>query len=191
MKNLYILLLALPIMLVSTVSQAQLSHDYSNTIKLFKASPQVRGFFDNAYGYAVFPKVGKGAFIVGGAYGEGKVYRGGQVTGITSLIHISVGLQAGGQGFSQIIFLQDKRAFDEFTSGRFEFGADASAIAVTVGAQAQVGSKGSSAGLSSGPSTGKQAQIRYTKGMAVFVQARGGFMIEAAIGGQKFNYKPL
>ncbi len=86
------------------------SQDYANTMKIFKASPEVRKFFDSAYGYAVFPTVGKGAFIVGAAHGTGKVYRGGKVTGITTMTDVSIGLQAGGQGYSQIIFFQDKRA---------------------------------------------------------------------------------
>ena len=99
---------------------------YSNAIGLFKKSPQVQPFFNNAYGYAVFPTVGKGGIGIGGAYGKGKVYRGGKATGTVSLAKVSIGLQLGGQAFSEIIFFQDQRAFNEFTSGAFAFGAASS-----------------------------------------------------------------
>ena len=103
---------------------------------------------------------------------------------------MSVGFQAGGQAFSQIIFFQDKRAYDEFTSGSFEFDAAASVVAITAGAQAKIGTEGVSAGASAGPATGVQAKTSYRKGMAVFVHTKGGLMFDAAIGGQKFNFKP-
>ncbi len=191
MRYLYWFVIMLLIMPVTTISAAESSQDYAKTIEFFKSSPEVREFFDSAYGYAVFPTVGKGAFVIGVAHGAGKVYHGGAVTGITTMTHVSIGLQAGGQGFSQIIFFQDKRAYDEFTSGSFEFEAGASAVAVTASAQAQTGTKGNSAGLGAGPASGRQADIDYNKGMAVFVHAKGGFMLEAAIGGQKFSFKPL
>jgi hypothetical protein len=89
-----------------------------------------------------------------------------------------------------MIFFQDKRAFDEFTSGNFEFDAAASAVAITAGVQAKAGTEGATAGASAGPATGAQAEIKYHKGMAVFVHTKGGLMYEAAIGGQKFSYKP-
>jgi len=162
---------------------------YSNTIELFKKSKTVQPFFKNSYGYVVFPAVGKGGFGIGGAYGKGKVYRGGKVTGKASLIRMSIGWQAGGQAFSEIIFFQDKRAYEEFTSGEFAFDAQASAVVITVGAEAQVGEKGASAGASVAPSTGIQAKAEYRNGMAVFLHIKGGFMYEAAIGGQKFNFK--
>ncbi|MGD8703327.1 MAG: hypothetical protein PVH26_12905 [Desulfosarcina sp.] len=89
-----------------------------------------------------------------------------------------------------MIFFQDKRAFDEFTSGNFECDAAASAVAITAGVQAKAGTEGATAGASAGPATGAQAEIKYHKGMAVFVHTKGGLMYEAAIGGQKFSYKP-
>lgn len=165
--------------------------NYSQTISVFKKSPAVQPFFENAYAYAVFPTVGKGGIVVGGAYGKGKVYRQGKVTGSVSLSKLSVGFQLGGQAFSEIIFLQDKRAYDEFTSGAFEFDASVSAVAITAGVQAKAGTEGATAGASAGPATGAQAEISYTKGMAVFVHAKGGLMYEAAIGGQKFDFTPL
>ena len=165
--------------------------DYSSTINVFKESPQVKHYFDKAYGYAVFPTVGKGGLGIGGAYGKGQVYRGGKVTGITKLVKVSIGLQAGGQAFSQVIFFKDKRAYDEFTSGQFAFDAQASAVAITAGVQGQAGSTGVTAGASAGPKTGAHAETKYHKGMAIFVHVKGGLMYEAAIAGQKFSFEPL
>ena len=163
---------------------------FTDTIEVFKKSESVQPFFKNAYGYAVFPTIGKAGFVIGGSYGTGQVYQGGKVTGDVSLIKGSIGWQWGGQAFSQMIFFEDKRAYDEFTSGNFEFDATASAVAITAGAQASAGTEGASAGASAGPATGAQAKTSYHKGMAVFVHAKGGLMYEAAIGGQKFNFKP-
>jgi lipid-binding SYLF domain-containing protein len=171
---------------VSNLAQAD---SYSNTIEVFKKSPAVQPFFKSAYGYAVFPTVGKGGIGIGGAYGKGQVYRGGKVTGTSSLVKATIGFQFGGQAFSEIIFFQDKRAYNEFTSGSFEFDAAASAVAITAGAQAKAGTEGATAGASAGPATGTQAQTNYNKGMAVFVHTKGGLMYEAAIGGQKFSFK--
>jgi lipid-binding SYLF domain-containing protein len=157
---------------------------------VFKKSEVVQPFFKNAYGYAVFPTIGKGGIGIGASYGTGQVYQGGKVTGEVSVIKGSIGFQFGGQAFSQMIFFEDKRAYDEFTSGEFEFDATASAVAITAGAQAKAGTEGASAGASAGPATGKQAKTSYYKGMVVFTHAKGGLMYEASIGGQKFTFKP-
>lgn len=162
--------------------------NYTKTIEIFRQSDAVKPFFESAYGYAVFPMIGKAGFVVGGAYGTGKVYVDGAVTGTTRLVKASIGFQAGGQAFSQMIFFQDKRAYDEFTSGSFEFDAGVSAVAITAGVQAKAGTGGATAGASAGPATGTQARTNYIKGMAVFVHATGGLMYEASIGGQKFSY---
>jgi lipid-binding SYLF domain-containing protein len=172
---------------LSSVAQAD---SYSDAIEVFQKSPAVQPFFKGCYGYAVFPTIGKGGIGIGGAYGTGKVYQGGKVTGETSLIKVSIGWQLGGEAFSEIIFFEDKRAYDDFTSGDFEFDATASAVAVTAGAQAQAGTEGATAGASAGPATGTQAKTNYHKGMAVFVHAKGGLMYEASIGGQKFSFTP-
>ena len=89
-----------------------------------------------------------------------------------------------------MIFFKDRRAYDKFTSGEFEFDATASAVAITAGAQAKASTEGASAGASAGPATGKQAKTIYHKGMAVFSRSKGGLMHEASIGGQKFKFKP-
>jgi lipid-binding SYLF domain-containing protein len=181
-----VLIAALVALAVSHPAQAD---KFTDTIEIYKKSEAVQPFFKKAYGYAVFPTIGKGGLGIGGAYGKGQVYQGGKVTGETSLVKVSIGFQAGGQAFSQMIFFEDKRAYDEFTSGEFEFDATASAVAITAGAQAKAGTEGATAGASAGPATGKQAQASYHKGMAVFVHTKGGLMYEAAIGGQKFSFK--
>jgi lipid-binding SYLF domain-containing protein len=159
-----------------------------DTIEIFKKSEAVQPFLKSAYGYAVFPTVGKAGFGIGGAYGKGQVYRGGKVTGEAKLFKATIGFQLGGQAFSEIIFFKDKRAYDEFTGGNFEFDATASAVAITAGVQAKAGTEGATAGASAGPNTDTQAKARYHKGMAVFVHTKGGLMYEAAIGGQKFSF---
>ena len=163
---------------------------FTDTIDIYKKSEAVQPFFKNAYGYAVFPTIGKAGIGIGGSYGSGQVYKGGKVTGEVSVIKGSIGFQLGAQAFSQMIFFEDKRAYDEFTSGNFEFDATASAVAITAGAQAKAGTEGASAGASAGPATGKQAKTSYHKGMVVFTHAKGGLMYEATIGGQKFKFKP-
>jgi lipid-binding SYLF domain-containing protein len=173
------------LLLCAAVSRAD---DYSETIELFKNAGASKEFFQNAYGYAVFPGIGKGAFIVGGAHGNGRVYEHGKYVGDVSMTQVSVGFQAGGQGFREIVFLQDKRAFDDFTSGSFEFGADASAVAITAAAGASAGTSGASAGASGGQKDATTAG-KYYKGMAVFTIVKGGAMYEAAVSGQKFSYK--
>ncbi len=169
---------------------ARAGDDYAATIRLFRGSLVVEKFFEHAYGYAVFPTIGKGGIGIGGAYGEGRVYRHGHVTGRSSMAQLTIGLQLGGQAYSQIIFFRDKRAYEEFTKGDFEFGAQATAVAITVGAQAQAGTTGSSAGASSGKGAGRQ-RASYYRGMAVFTHAKGGLMYEASLGGQKFSFEPL
>jgi lipid-binding SYLF domain-containing protein len=171
-------------------SGVAVADSYSITISVFKQSEAVQPFFENCYGYAVFPTIGKGGFWIGGAYGEGKVYKSGKITGTTSLAKLSIGFQFGGQAFSQMLFFQDKRAYDEFTSGNFEFDASASAVAITAGAQAKAGTEGATAGANAGQVKVAQAKTGYRKGMAVFVHAKGGLMVEASIGGQKFSFKP-
>jgi lipid-binding SYLF domain-containing protein len=176
---------------VLVMSSAYADADYSNAIKVFRDSPVVQPYFKNAYGYAIFPTIGKGGIGIGGAHGSGQVYVGDKVTGKTSMTQLTIGLQLGGQAYSQIIFFEDKRAYQEFTSGNFEFGAQASAVAITAGAQAQAGTTGAAASASPGGSAGKQAATKYQKGMAVFTRAKGGLMYEAAIGGQKFSFEPI
>ena len=191
MKSIMLFKTLLFLLLAVFISSPAMADQYTDTLDIFKKSDAVKPFVESAYGYAIFPTIGKGGFGVGGAYGKGRVYRGGVVTGETSLVKLTVGFQAGGQAFSEVIFFEDKRAYDEFTSGEFAFDAAASAVAVTAGAQAKAGTGGATAGASAGPATGSQARTQYHKGMAVFIHAKGGLMYEAAIGGQKFSFTPL
>ena len=162
--------------------------EYSETISIFKNAGACGAFFKSAYGYAVFPTIGKGGFVLGGAYGKGRVYQKGRYVGDTSVVQLSAGWQLGGQAYSQIIFFGNQSAFDEFTSGNFEFSADASAVAITAGASAMASTAGSSAGAS-GTSEHATAAGQYYKGMATFTIAKGGLMYAATLGGQKYSYE--
>jgi lipid-binding SYLF domain-containing protein len=187
-RSLYVL----PVLVVLAAAAAvpALAATDEETVKIFKDAGQSAAFFDKCYGYAVFPSIGKGGVGVGGARGKGRVYAQGKVTGEVTMTQISVGLQLGGQAYSEIIFFEDKRAYDEFTGGNFQFGAQASAVAITAGASAQTSTgSGSSAGASGGKKDANTVG-RYDKGMAIFTVAKGGLMYEASIGGQKFKYKP-
>jgi lipid-binding SYLF domain-containing protein len=171
------------------VAPALAADPYADTIKVFKNAGESGSFFGTAYGYAVFPTIGKGGVGIGGAYGKGKVYEHGKYIGDTSMTQVSAGLQLGGQAFSQIIFFEDDRALKEFTGANFEFGAEASAIAITAAAGAQATTTGASAGASAGKSDAT-TKGKYHKGMAIFTVAKGGLMYQATVGGQKFSYKP-
>lgn len=133
------------------------------------ADPGLGPFLDGSYGYVVFPKVGKGAYIVGGGYGRGIVYRQGKSIGYADVTQLSVGLQLGGQAFMQVIAFENPRDLDRFTAGSFDFSANVSAVILKAGAA---------------------AAAKYTDGVAVFVKPIGGAMVEASVGGQKFSYRP-
>lgn len=165
---------------------------YSDAIKSFSMAGESGKFFKTAYGYAIFPTIGKGAFVVGGAYGDGKVFVGSKHVGNSTMTQVSVGAQWGGQAFSQIIFFEHEQAFRDFTSGNFEFSAQASAVAITAGVSAEANTGGgTSAGISGGRNDAATASGGYRKGMAIFTIAKGGLMFEVALGGQKFTYTPL
>jgi lipid-binding SYLF domain-containing protein len=134
-----------------------------------EADEGLQVFFDQAYAYAVYPSIGKAAFIVGGAHGKGIVFRGGSAIGQTEMTQATVGLQLGGQSYSELIFFQNEDSFNRFTEGNFELAAQASAVAVKQGAS---------------------AGVAYDAGVAVFTMTRGGAMVEASVGGQAFKYKP-
>lgn len=160
--------------------------DCKNTLKKFKELGNVAEMAKDAYGMAVMPTIGKGGLGIGGAGGSGCVFKGDQHTGSVKMGQVTIGWQAGGQAYSQLILLKNKDTYDEFTTGEFEFGAGASAVALTYGAQAEAGTKGASA--SAGDTKGEGM---WKRGMAVFTLAKGGLMYEASIGGQKYSFKPL
>lgn len=160
---------------------------YEDTTQLFRNAGESAEFFRHCYGYAVFPTVGKGGLVVGGAYGTGHVYAQGKYTGEASVTQLSVGLQAGGQAYSMIVFFENRTAYDEFTGGSFEFGADVGAVAITAAAEATAGTTGASASASGGKKDAVTTG-RYYKGMAVFTIVKGGAMYQATVAGQKFKF---
>ena len=144
--------------------------EVAEAIAAFKnADPGMQRFFDNSHGYAVFPGVGKGGLVVGGAYGGGQVFEQGRLIGYATITQFTLGAQIGGQSYRQIIFFADKASLDLFRTSEFNFGAQASAVAVTAGAA---------------------SNAAYNNGVAVFTLPRGGLMLEASIAGQKFRYTP-
>jgi lipid-binding SYLF domain-containing protein len=187
MRKLLLSLLALSLLLSGGLALADAAEEAKAdqaTMKKFMDSDVVQKFAKNAYGYAVFPTIGKGGVIIGGGHGKGRVYVGGKRVGTTSMTQLSIGFQLGGEAYSELIFFQDKRAYEEFTSGEFEFGAQAQAIAITSSAGAGASTTGSTASANTA-----QAKTSYHNGMAVFIVGKGGLMYEASVGGQKFNFK--
>lgn len=130
----------------------------------------MESLFTNSAGYVIFPNVGKGAIGIGGAAGNGIVFQKGNAIGSAKMKQVSVGFQFGGQAYREVIFFQDQAALNRFKENKFEFSAQASAVAVTKGAS---------------------TNVKYRNGVLVFTQEKGGLMYEASIGGQKFSYKAL
>jgi lipid-binding SYLF domain-containing protein len=149
-------------------ARAQLAKDVKSTIAAFKkADPGIDRFFKQSAGYVVFPDIGKVGLIVAVGDAQGEVYEKGKVIGTASMSFGTVGLQAGAQVYSQIIFFQEAAAIDRFKQNKFEFTANASAVIVKAGAA-------------------KAAE--YRDGVAVFTHTKGGAMVEAALGTQKFKF---
>jgi lipid-binding SYLF domain-containing protein len=182
-----VLAIAAALCLVATPAFAD---KYADTVSLFKNAGQSASFFGKSYGYAVFPTIGKAGLGIGGAHGEGRVYEQGKYVGDTKMTQLSIGWQAGAEGYSEIIFFQDKRSFDEFTSGNFEFGANVGAVVITAAASGTATTTGSTATASGGKKDASTAG-KYDKGTAIFIISKGGLMYEASVAGQKFSYKPL
>lgn len=137
--------------------------------KFIKANAAIQTYFDNAYGYVVFPTVGKGGYIIGGGHGKGWVYAQNALVGYARITQITVGAQIGGQSYSEIIFFKDAPALALFKTGNLTFAAQATAVIVT---------------------EGTSIDHSYNEGVAVFTLPKAGAMAEASIGGQKFNYYP-
>jgi len=132
-----------------------------------KADKEMENLFKNSYGYVIFPNIGKGALGVGGAGGNGTVYEKGIAVGKAKMVQVTVGLQAGGEAYREVIFFENKAAFDRFKENKLEFSGQVSAVAAKEGAS---------------------ANAKYRDGVLVFTQERGGLMLEASVGGQKFSY---
>lgn len=164
-----VVLLAVLAVLLPATARAGMSD--SDVIAKFKEKdPGMAKTFADAYGYAIFPTVGKGAIGIGGARGKGRVYERGKVIGRTSLTQLSIGFQLGGQAYSEVVFFKDKTALDDFKRGNFELDAQASAVALTARAS---------------------RDLAYNRGVAIVTMAKGGLMYEASVGGQKFSYKAI
>ena len=148
----------------------ELHEDSKATVRrMTEEDPGLKELLDNAHAYAVFPAVGKATAVIGGAFGRGEVFRGDQLVGYAGLVQLTLGLQLGGQTFSEIVLFQDEKAFARFKSGRTTFAATASAVLVKAGAA---------------------AANNYDAGAMVFVSSEGGMMLEAALGAQRFLFKP-
>ena len=170
----------------TTLQAAATLGECQETMAKFKELGNVKELLAQSYGYAVLPTIGKGGAGIGGAGGTGCVFAGGTHSGNVSMGQVTIGWQLGGQAYSQLILFKNADTYKEFTQGNFEFGADATAVALTYGAAAGASTQGASA--SSGDTHGKGA---WKRGMAIFTLAKGGLMYEASIGGQKYNFKPL
>jgi len=140
------------------------------TAEFIKTDGLMKSLFDNSPGYVIFPNVGKGAIGVGGAAGNGIVFENGKAIGSAKMKQVSVGFQFGGQAYREVIFFENKEALDRFKQNKFEFSAQASAVAATAGAS---------------------GNVKFREGVMIFTQEKGGLMYEASVGGQKFSYTPF
>ena len=149
------------------VAQKVVSAKSAEAIKEFKhTNDKISKYFRSAYAYAVFPSIGKGGLGDGGAAGNGTLYKGGVIVGDCKMSQLTIGFQAGGQYYSEVIFFKYAEAYNRFTGDKFEFAAQKSAVAVTAGAS---------------------FDVDYRDGILVFTHAKGGLMYEASVGGQKFK----
>ena len=139
-------------------------------IEFIKTEGLLKNIFNNAYGYAILPNVGKGAFVLGAAAGNGPVYEKGKLIGMASMTQVTIGFQTGGQAYREVIFFENKKTLDRFKNNNIEFSAQASAVALTEGAV---------------------ANVKYIDGVMIFAQTKGGLMYEASIGGQQFKFRKL
>jgi len=135
-----------------------------------KADALMQNLFDNSYGYVIFPNVGKGAIGIGGAAGNGAVFQKGTLIGMADMKQVSVGFQWGGQAYREVIFFETEADLNRFKENKFEFAGQASAVAVTKGAA---------------------ANVKYKDGVMIFSQTKAGLMYEASVGGQKFKFRAL
>ena len=149
----------------------KIMHDSRDAKAAFiKADPSMQQLFNSSYGYVIFPNVGKGGAIVGGAGGNGTVYQKGKAIGTAKMVQATVGAQVGGQAYREVIFFEDKEAMDRFKDNKIEFSGQVSAVAAKSGAS---------------------ADAKYRDGVKVFTEEKSGLMVEASLGGQKFTYKSL
>lgn len=137
--------------------------------EVYKNVPGVKKYFGKAYGFAYFPEIKKGGLVVGGAGGKGLVFEGRKVIGSATLTQITIGAQAGGQKYQEVIYFENKAALDRFKNNKFKLATEASAVALEAGAS---------------------ADLNYQNGVAVYTYGNKGVMAEATVGAQKFKFKP-
>lgn len=135
-----------------------------------KQDPQMAGIFNKAYGYVIFPNVGKGGLGIGGAAGNGAVYQGRKLIGMAKMSQVTIGFQAGGQAYREVVFFENAAPLNRFKENKIEFSAQVSAVAASAGAS---------------------ANAKYKEGVLVFTMQKGGLMYEASLGGQKFKFNPF
>ena len=176
--NILIKVIGIAILLVSmySISNAQTSSKDKKVIadarkakvEFIKTDGLMKNLFEKAYGYVIFPNIGKGGFGIGGAAGNGVVYQKNTMVGMAKMTQVTIGFQWGGQAYREVIFFESKAELDNFKENKFEFAAQASAVAVTAGAS---------------------ANASYKNGVMIFTQTKGGLMYEASVGGQKFDFR--
>lgn len=148
----------------------KLEEKSAKTISIFEEkNDSMKSYFEDSFGFVVFPSIGKGGIVVGGAHGRGIVYKKGEVIGQAKMTQVTVGFQWGGQAFSEVIFFENHAALESFKNGNLEFAGQVSAVAITKGAS---------------------ADIAYENGVAVYTLSKAGLMYEASLGGQKFKFLP-
>lgn len=168
---LFFVFLGAPLIHAQTADQQKIIADAENARQtLVQHDSYMQTLFENSEGYVIFPNVGKGAYVVGGASGNGAVYEGGRLIGMADLKQLDVGLQLGGQAFIQVMFFGNQAALNEFKQGEFELAANASAVALDKGAA---------------------ESIQFKDGVAVVTLPKAGAMLEVSVGGQKFNFQEL
>jgi hypothetical protein len=151
-------------------ADAPTTGEIKQTATTLKGKAELKKFFAGSYGYAVFPRVGRGAVGIGGAFGEGGVFKAGKMMGKSTLSQVTIGLGLGGEQYTEIVFFKDKKSFDRFVEGNVEFDAHATAVAADKGVGGALG---------------------YNNGVAIFTFTKGGLMADASVGGQKFSFEKL
>ena len=162
-------LMAISVFAQSEKKDQQIIEDSADAKAAFLSDdPSMQKLFDSSYGYIILPNVGKGGFGIGGAAGNGVAYQGGNKVGFAKMTQVTIGFQAGGQAYSEVVFLENKEAFERFQNSKVEMSAQVSAVAAASGAS---------------------ANAKYVDGVAVFTRTKGGLMYEASVGGQQFKFR--
>lgn len=157
--------------IVDKDQRASLERDAEKAKQAFiSENAQMKEHLESAAGYAIFPNVGKGAWILGGAAGNGVVYEKGNKVGYAELRQIDIGFQIGGQAFREIIIFKTQSALDKFKEGDFSFEGSASAV---------VWDKG------------KGESIQFEDGVGVALMPKAGAMVGISVGGQEFDYRDI